>query len=179
VLAAGASTRLGRAKQLVEVSGEALVHRAARVALEAGCHPVVVVEGAVPLAGALGTLAVERVTCAEWALGPGASLQRGLAHLEGRAEAVVVLLADQPQVQVEDVQSLVEADGEVAAAHYEGVLGVPARFAGAALRALTTLAPERGAGPWLRANAARVTAVPMPHAALDVDRPEDVARLLR
>src|SRR3981189_3115646 len=43
VLAAGASTRLGEAKQLVRLGGEALLERAVRVAREAGCSPVVVV----------------------------------------------------------------------------------------------------------------------------------------
>ena len=43
VLAAGAPTRIGRAKQLLELYGQSLIKRAASVALEAGCLPVVVV----------------------------------------------------------------------------------------------------------------------------------------
>jgi hypothetical protein len=73
ILAAGASSRLGRPKQLVTVQGETLVHRATRLALEAGCNPVVVVEGAVPLAPALADLSVDVVRCAEWTRGPGAT----------------------------------------------------------------------------------------------------------
>ena len=46
ILAAGASRRLGRPKQLEPVDGEALLRRTARVALEAGCVPVFVVLGA-------------------------------------------------------------------------------------------------------------------------------------
>ena len=46
VLAAGAPTRIGRAKQLLELYGQSLIRRAASVALEAGCLPVVVVTGA-------------------------------------------------------------------------------------------------------------------------------------
>jgi molybdenum cofactor cytidylyltransferase len=46
VLAAGASSRLGAAKQLVEFRGEPLVRRAARVAIETGADPLVVVLGA-------------------------------------------------------------------------------------------------------------------------------------
>jgi len=41
VLAAGASRRLGQPKQLVALAGEALLRRAVRMALEAGCGPVI------------------------------------------------------------------------------------------------------------------------------------------
>lgn len=177
VLAAGASRRLGRPKQLLTLSGETLVHRAARLALEAGCHPVVVVEGAVPLVEALTGLDVERVQCVDWAKGPGASLKAGVAHLRGRADAALVLLVDQPGVDVEDLRRLIRAPGGVAAAEYDGVLGVPARFPGEALGALDQLPDERGAGPWLRAHADQVTPVPMPSAAQDIDTPEDAAAL--
>ncbi|MCC6336900.1 MAG: nucleotidyltransferase family protein [Myxococcales bacterium] len=174
VLAAGSSSRLGQPKQLLVLEGEALVHRAARLALEAGCFPVVVVEGAAPLAPALADLpSVELVRCEDWARGPGASLKRGVAHLAGRARGVLVLLVDQPLVTAEDLRRLLEAPGEVAAAEYEGVLGVPARFSGDKLKVLAAVADERGAGPWLRANAAQVSPVPMPSAARDLDTPED------
>jgi CTP:molybdopterin cytidylyltransferase MocA len=43
VLAAGAPTRMDRAKQLLEFCGQSLITRAASVALEAGCLPVAVV----------------------------------------------------------------------------------------------------------------------------------------
>src|ERR1700687_1734387 len=45
VLAAGLSTRMGRNKQLLELRGETVVARAARMALEAGLSPVVVILG--------------------------------------------------------------------------------------------------------------------------------------
>ena len=45
VLAAGASSRLGRPKQLLMFEGEPLIRRAARIALEAGGGPVVVMLG--------------------------------------------------------------------------------------------------------------------------------------
>jgi xanthine/CO dehydrogenase XdhC/CoxF family maturation factor/CTP:molybdopterin cytidylyltransferase MocA len=176
VLAAGSSSRLGRPKQLVVRDHETLVHRAARLALEAGCSPVVVVEGAVSLAAAVADQPVELVRCEDWARGPGASLKRAMAHLAMRAEGALVLLVDQPDVTVDDLRRLLDAPGDVAAAQYDGVLGVPARFSGAKLAVLCSVPDERGAGGWLRAHADEVTAVPMPGAARDVDTPEDLGR---
>jgi CTP:molybdopterin cytidylyltransferase MocA len=177
ILAAGASTRLGRPKQLVTVNGETLVHRATRLALDAGCNPVVVVEGAVPLAPGLADLSIDVVRCAEWKRGPGATLKRGVAHVQTIVDGVLLLLVDQPAIEVDDLRRLLSAPGGIAAAQYDGVLGVPARFSKARFSVLATLPDERGAGPWLQAHAAEVTAVPMPGASRDVDTPEDVAAL--
>jgi MobA-like NTP transferase domain len=46
ILAAGASTRMGRPKQLLQFGGETMLRRAASFAVEAGCRLVVVVTGA-------------------------------------------------------------------------------------------------------------------------------------
>ena len=46
ILAAGASTRMGVPKQLLQFGGETMLRRAASFAIEAGCRPVVVVTGA-------------------------------------------------------------------------------------------------------------------------------------
>jgi CTP:molybdopterin cytidylyltransferase MocA len=63
-----------------------------------------------------------------------------------------------------------------AAAQYGGRLGVPAILPRSAFSALLQLRGDRGAQGWLRANAARVVAVPMPRAAIDIDTPEDLVR---
>ncbi len=175
ILAAGESSRLGQPKQLLQKSGETLVHRAARVALEAGCARVLVVEGAVPLRAALTDLPVEVVTCADWKRGPGASLRAG-AVAAGET-SVLVLLADQHQVTAADLRALLEAPGEVAAAHYAGSLGVPARFSPKHTGVLRLLPDEGGAKGWLRSNARLVTPVPMPRAEVDLDTPEQLLDL--
>jgi len=61
--------------------------------------------------------------CAEWALGPGASLRCGLRTLD--ADAAVVVLADGPDLDPRAVDRVVEAwragAGEALAASYDGV----------------------------------------------------------
>ena len=73
VLAAGASRRLGQPKQLVQMEGQTLVHRAATAAIEAGCDPVTVVVGAEAekISDALEALSVQIVLNASWAAGMG------------------------------------------------------------------------------------------------------------
>lgn len=173
--AAGESSRLGQPKQLVPLQGEALVHRAARIALEAGCARVLVVEGAVPLRAVLADLPVEVVTCAGWRQGPGASLRAGA--LAAGEVALLVLLADQHRVTVHHLRQLLSAPGEVAAAHYAGGLGVPARFSQKHGHVLRELTDTGGAKAWLRSHPELVTAVPMPEAELDLDTPGQLAGL--
>ena len=173
--AAGQSARLGQPKQLVRLGGEALVHRAARISLEAGCARVIVVEGAVPLREVLADLPVEVITCANWQLGPGASLRAGA--LAAGEVAMLVLLVDQYLVTAQGLSSLLTAEAEVAAAHYAGGLGVPARFSVKYSGVLRELDDRHGARAWLRSHSELVTAVPMAEAERDLDTPEQLAEL--
>jgi molybdenum cofactor cytidylyltransferase len=171
--AAGESARLGRPKQLVTLKNETLVHRATRVALEAGCTRVIVIEGAIPLRHALADLPVELVTCTSWKSGPGASLKAG-AQAAGDAD-LLVLLADQYAVTPEHLRTLINAKGEVAAAQYANQLGVPAYFTAKYSHVLRELPDGAGAKAWLKAHPDLVTAVHLPEAELDLDSPEQLA----
>lgn len=190
VLAAGGSTRLGSPKQLLVYEGEPLVRRAARAARAAGAAPVLVVVGAesIRVRAALEGLAdVVVVEHARWMDGLASSLALGLRALLDAAsahaapiDAVLVTLADQPHVGAPELASLIArctAASPVVAAEYAGIVGVPIVVARTHLPELLALTGDRGAGAWLRAQGDRVTRVPVPAAAVDVDTPEDAARL--
>jgi nicotine blue oxidoreductase len=126
VLAAGAATRFGSAKQrlLLEPVLE-------RVRASAAVGEIVVVLGAHEVETA------ERVVrCPDWALGPGASLRCGLAALPREAEAAVVILADGPELNPAAIDRVVagwrETGLELLAAGYGGVRGHPVLLARAA-----------------------------------------------
>lgn len=172
--AAGASARLGQPKQLLRLAGVTLVQRAVDLARAAGCARVVVVEGAVPLEVEHATV----VRCEGWAAGPGASLKRGLQAL-APDEAALVLLVDQWALEVASLARLLETDGAVVAAHYDGTLGAPVRFAPSHHHVLRELDDAHGAHAWLRAHPHEVTPVAMPEAAFDLDTPEALAHALR
>jgi len=192
VLAAGGSTRLGRPKQLVIHDGLPLVTRAARAVLAAGADPVVVVlgSGADAVRAAVSSLPVVTVVNAAWAEGLGTSVALGVCELVALApttRGLLLTLVDQPLVADVALRRLVEAwahadtrasDGAtIAAAEYANTAGVPAVFGRAHLEALRTLHPASGAARLIRAAGARLRRVPMPEASMDVDTPEDLARL--
>ncbi len=185
VLAAGASTRLGRPKQLVLHDGEPLVRRAAQLAHEAGASPVVVVLGArapevrAALDGLPDLIVVDHEA---WAEGMASSLAAGVRALAARDDVDGALLApcDQPRVGAAELAALLArfaAGASLVAAEYAGTVGAPAVVARAHFGALLALRGDRGAGGWLRALGDAVARVPLPAAAFDVDTAEDVARL--
>ncbi len=188
VLAAGASRRYGSLKQLLRYRGETLVERSVRLARLAGASAVVVVLGyrADRIARALGHRAapfrskITIVRNARWSDGMGRSLACGIKALPPTARAALVCLSDQPKLQAADLARLVAAwrnrPQAVAAARYGGGLGAPAVFPRSWFRRLSGLSGDSGAQAMLAA-ARDVAEAPMPRAAFDLDRPQDISEL--
>lgn len=180
VLAAGASRRMGQTKQLIEYQGEALAHRTVRMALEAGCEPVVVVLGsdAEAVARALSDLPTELVMNSDWAEGMASSIRTGLNALPKGCTGVLLLTCDQPAVDAGHLRKMILAHGEathrIIASAYAGVTGVPALFPRASFEALKGLSGDQGARGLLHDPG--VLALELPGGELDFDRPGDLPR---
>jgi molybdenum cofactor cytidylyltransferase len=180
VLAAGASTRMGRSKQLAELAGRPLLEHALAALAAAPLDEVVVALGAgadevverVELHGAT-PLLVEG-----WAAGMGHVLASALARLSEPA-AVVVCLGDQPLVGPGVVARLVEAwrhgAGPVVAASYRGRLGNPKLFDRAVLAHLRRLRGDTGARDLLAAHPEWVTPVEVGTLGSDADVDDEAA----
>lgn len=182
LLAAGGASRFGSPKVLAHYRGEPLVQRAARLLVPRCPGGVHVVVGA-SAAGVRSVLAGESVTLVEnpdWARGLSSSLVCGVAALPPAADAVLILLCDQPAVTGADLDALIAAwlvEPElIAAAGFADRLGPPVIIPRAFWPQLAALRGDQGARSLLEWHAEHTT-VPMPHAALDVDTPEDLARL--
>lgn len=110
ILAAGASSRLGRPKPLEPLFGRPFVWWAARSAIEAGLSPVIVVTGVEleKIAAALEGLPVQLAHNGEWKEGQASSIRAGVACLPDACGAAIFLMADQPQVTPTLLRALVE-----------------------------------------------------------------------
>ena len=116
ILAAGASTRMGRPKAALPLgdTGETVLSLGVRTMLAAGVPSVTVVAGAhADSTRAALTLSDPRVRIVEhtgWRLGQLSSLVAGLDAIdEGRIEAVLVTLVDVPLVQAQTLRTIISA----------------------------------------------------------------------
>ena len=179
ILAAGASQRLGRPKQLERLpSGRTLLEHAVATARAAEVERVIVVLGANATALQDHVAGADVITNTRWEEGQATSLVAGVEASDA-SHAALVTTCDQPRVTAADLRSLVDAVTDatpVAAAGYAGTVGVPACFGPAVRSQLLSRTGDEGAKSVLRA-ATHLNVINMPNAAFDVDTPADAAEL--
>lgn len=131
LLAAGAGSRMGMPKALVEdEDGRPWLTRAVDVLRDGGCADVTVVLGAAASqASALVPVGTGSVVAEDWASGMSASLRAGLVALAGSgATAALVHLVDLPDVTADVVRRVLGAGDHaevLARATYDGRPGHP------------------------------------------------------
>lgn len=186
VLAAGASTRLGAPKQLLNFRGKSLLRRAVETAVASLCRPVIVVLGAhaAEVRGEIENLEIEVIENTEWADGLGSSIRVGINRLNEFSQDVsgaVIMLCDQPLISTKAIDELVkihhETGAAIVASEYKGTLGVPALFARAMFPELMNLRGDKGAKQIIEKFPHRVGIVAVPHAAVDIDTRKDYESL--
>jgi molybdenum cofactor cytidylyltransferase len=187
LLAAGASTRLGRPKQLLPFGSTTLLGSVlAEVSAAASLDEVVVVIGgaAAEVRRQVDFGRARVVENPEFGEGCASSYRTGLAALDPRAAAVVILLGDQPGVLRDAVDEVVAAwrgaPAPIMLASYRGRAGHPLVFARSLFDDLGALRGDKAAWKLVDAGRAEVRAVPLdrPHPR-DVNTPEDYAAVLR
>jgi molybdenum cofactor cytidylyltransferase len=182
ILAAGASSRMGAVKQLVEIDGVPLIARAVDAALAAKAHPVVVVLGAHAgkIRESLAGRPVLEALNPDWSSGLSSSVRAGLdAALAAEPTLDAVLLApiDQPALSsgiIGKLADLHRATGRIASARYNGRNGAPAVFGRAHFDDLRALSGDQGARGLLNQVPGNIASVELPAMGVDLDTPEDV-----
>jgi molybdenum cofactor cytidylyltransferase len=188
ILAAGASSRMGRPKALLPIGGDTFVTRVCRTLLDAGVDDLVVVTGAehgavaeAVRAAGLPARVVENPRRDEGQL---SSVLAGLAVADRPGvDAVLVHLVDAPLVRPETARAVLDAfrrtRAPVVRPEAGGRHGHPVLFSRRVFDDLRRADPAVGAKAVVRAHAAEVCNVPVEDegACRDVDTPEDYARL--
>jgi molybdenum cofactor cytidylyltransferase len=168
---------------LLPFRGKTLLRHAAETALAAQLGPVIVVLGFEDAAcrEALHGLPLTIVENSRWREGMGGSIAAGLQAIdESTHRAVIVMLCDQSAVTSEVLHTL---DAEqrttgksIVASGYGGTVGPPALFTSDRFPELRALSGHHGAKSLFQ-DAAELSVVDCPEAALDIDLPADLARL--
>ena len=181
VLAAGASQRFGSTKQLALLGGIPLVAGAADVAFEACGNRATLVVGH--------DWQAVRDACEPWQgfllvndhyeQGLGTSIALAATSLQHAADALIMMLADQPFVTTAHVRSLIDrwsgALHEIVATEFGGTLGPPVLFARGCFDELTQLSGDCGARQLFEDPRFGVERVVFEDAAIDIDSPEELA----
>ena len=183
ILAAGGASRYGSLKQLLEWQGQPLVRHAAMTALQAGLSPVVVVTGAgaEQVAQALAGLPVRLIHNPDWQAGQSSSLQAGLRGLPPTCGGALFLLADQPRVPATLIRALVSAHSQslapIVAPLVDGQRSNPVLFDRCTFEALGQIRGDQGGRQLFSRYAVQYVPWHDREVLLDVDVPEDYARL--
>lgn len=181
ILAAGASSRLGRPKQLLRLDGEPVIHVVARNALASKLAEVILVTGgaADEVEAAVADLPVGIVRNADYQLGQSTSLIAGLRAVASSSAGALFLLGDQPEVDSGVIDELVDRFVDRRAGIVQPVYGDtpsnPVLFARPLFHELLALAGDEGARGVLvkhRAEIERVT-VSQDEPPGDLDTEED------
>ncbi len=183
ILAAGRSTRFGSTKQVAVARGKPLVRCATSAAQRVCGERVFTVIGhdmAVVLA-ALGDDSGFVVVNDDYDSGLASSIVRAVNACQDDADALLIMMADQPLVTAEHLRSLLEAwsgrENEIVATAYAGTAGPPVLFARGAFRDLLELRGDMGARALFDNERFDLKTVLFEPAATDIDTAADLAAL--
>jgi molybdenum cofactor cytidylyltransferase len=178
ILAAGAASRFGSAKQLINHHGKSLLQHCidkanvicpGRVSVVLGANR----ESIEPLISE-----AKVIQNNHWQQGLGVSIAVGVENIDPRSDGLLILLADQIALATDDLNLLLAAfdGGNTVSAYYAGRRGVPALFPRSLYPDLRTLSGDSGAKAVLQRGDINLVEIHLPQAAMDIDTPEDWAR---
>ena len=182
VLAAGASTRMGRPKLLLPLGGEPLVRRTVRQVMGAGFDDVLVVVGfdAYFVLTVLDGLGCRHAVNTKYQSGMGSSFRTAIESLAD-SDAAMFALADQPFVTAREYTQVLQAyqkqPSGIVSVRYGDITAPPHLFDRRFFEELSLL--EHGARPVLQRHRDEATVLQFPpELLLDIDTPEDYQRAI-
>ena len=183
--AAGASTRLGQVKQLVQFNGDSLISNAVSTAYSVAPREIIVVTGAHSNAvrNAVQHPSVRWIDNPHWSTGLAGSIAVGSAAISPVSTGLMILLCDQWCINTQDIEKLVNtwqsAPERIVVAQANGRYMPPAIFPSSFFTDLQELKGDQGARSLFKAHPDLVSAVPMKNASFDLDTPAHLELLKR
>jgi CTP:molybdopterin cytidylyltransferase MocA len=173
ILAAGASRRLGRPKQLLPYRDTTLLRAVAVEVCAAACDHVIVIVGAYASAVSANVagLPLSVVRNIHWREGVASSIRRAISWaVRAEYDGLALIVCDQPRLTRAHLDRLIalhRVTGRPAASRYDGIVGVPAVFGAHEFAALATLTGDVGARRLLASSA--VATIDWPDGIFDID----------
>ncbi len=186
ILAAGASTRMGRPKQLLPYQGGSLLSHTIENAVASVCKPIIVVLGANAenIRSQISEPAIKIVENPDWHLGMSSSIRRGILSIitdYKTIDTVIITVCDQPFLSAEIINNLVSTyystKKSIIACEYADTLGVPVLFSQIFFSELANLSEDVGAKKLIKNHYHEVLSIPFPLGAIDIDTPEDYQQI--
>jgi molybdenum cofactor cytidylyltransferase len=186
ILAAGASSRLGRPKQLLPYNNYSLLQHALEAALAsaAGCPVLVLGAYAPAIKQELDTTNIPVVINEQWAEGMASSIRAGLAYLlqqHTSLQSVVLMVCDQPYTSrtvIDDLMAAYRDTGKsIIACAYGATVGTPVLFDRKFFPDLLQLQGDTGAKKLVLQHPEELITVPFPGGITDIDTAADYETL--
>ena len=183
VLAAGSADRFGAPKLLAEFRGESLLRRVLRLSGQVTGTETVLVVGAhwLRIVHECRTLNPFIVRNEHYESGMASSIATGIRAVQPVADAVLILLADQPLITADHLETLQNewqaSPASIVATEFADVAGPPVIFPAVYFDELLTLHGDRGARSIIENHEEEVIKIAFADAAIDIDTPEDLQRM--
>lgn len=182
ILAAGASTRLGKPKQLLQYNGKSLLQHIVSEALKSNAGPVIVVVGANAdsISKEIDKTKVHVVMNTAWGEGMASSVRIGLKTLQKLSpstDGVIIMVCDQPHVSDTLIKELInthkKTNKPIVGSNYGEAIGPPALFHRSLFSELMQLRGDTGARKIMQHHIDEVETVLFSRGKIDIDTKED------
>jgi molybdenum cofactor cytidylyltransferase len=188
ILAAGASSRMGRPKALLPWGNTTVLENILSELDVAGLRDIVLVSGAhhKQISEGLAKKNIRICFNKGWEAGMGSSLKTGVQHIEDaypEKHGLLVLLSDQPLISGAYLKEMLGSSqmhpGHIIATAYGKGEGVPALFPRSFWSSMAQIPPEKGAKVLIRAHRDRTVLLDAGEAIMDMDTPEAYREILQ
>ncbi len=185
VLAAGMSRRMGTPKQLLRLAGETILEHTLKNVRASAVSEIVLVLGfaADSVEKEISTERVKIVHNQDYQHGMGTSLRIGLAAVDARSNAALIVLADQPFVRPETINQLIayhqESRPQITIPMYKGFRGNPVLLDRSVFAELQSLTGDVGCRAIFGSHVESIRKLPVDDIGilLDIDSQEEYQKL--